>query len=141
MSLSYDISSILNLLRSLPSTELRTVKEEIDSILKERGTTIRIPDPFKIVPAQVVLKDSNLEESTSEVKLEEEYQQINEDISEPSGVLNLSSIKDATDNKAEKKEAIQEIPRPLGIWKGKVEISEDFYETTNDILSEFGIEE
>ncbi|MEH2316360.1 hypothetical protein [Nostoc sp.] len=31
--------------------------------------------------------------------------------------------------------------RPLGIWKGQVEISKDFYKTSSDILSEFGIEE
>ncbi|MEH1782415.1 MAG: hypothetical protein V7L26_25560 [Nostoc sp.] len=34
----------------------------------------------------------------------------------------------------------QNSPRPLGIWKGKVEISEDFNQTSSDIISEFGIE-
>ncbi|MCW5313922.1 hypothetical protein GTQ43_08950 [Nostoc sp. KVJ3] len=34
----------------------------------------------------------------------------------------------------------QKSPRPLGIWKGQVEISEDFYKTSSDIISEFGIE-
>lgn len=31
--------------------------------------------------------------------------------------------------------------RSLGIWKGQVEISEDIYKTSSEILSEFGIEE
>lgn len=35
----------------------------------------------------------------------------------------------------------QNSPITLGIWKGKVEISEDFNKTSSDILSEFGIEE
>ncbi|MEH1820357.1 MAG: hypothetical protein V7L31_14960 [Nostoc sp.] len=34
----------------------------------------------------------------------------------------------------------QNLPRPLGIWKGQVEISEDFHKTSSDIISEFGIE-
>ncbi|WP_334905486.1 hypothetical protein [Nostoc sp.] len=35
----------------------------------------------------------------------------------------------------------QKSSRSLGIWKGQVEISEDFYKTSSEILSEFGIEE
>ncbi|MBN3923857.1 hypothetical protein [Nostoc sp. NMS4] len=35
----------------------------------------------------------------------------------------------------------QKSQRPLGIWKGKVEISDNFHKTSNDIISEFGIEE
>ncbi|MEH2387992.1 MAG: hypothetical protein V7K14_19915 [Nostoc sp.] len=31
--------------------------------------------------------------------------------------------------------------RSLGIWKGQVEISEDFYKTSSEILSEFSIKE
>ncbi|GAB1542748.1 hypothetical protein NUACC21_54220 [Scytonema sp. NUACC21] len=38
-------------------------------------------------------------------------------------------------------ESVKKTSRPLGIWKGQVEISEDFYKTSSDILSELGIEE
>lgn len=39
------------------------------------------------------------------------------------------------------KEPKQKRSRTLGIWKGQVKISDDFYETSSDILAEFGIEE
>ncbi|MUH00877.1 hypothetical protein F7734_54875 [Scytonema sp. UIC 10036] len=54
---------------------------------------------------------------------------------------NLSSINDLSDNNLKENETVKKLPRPLGIWKGQVEISEDFYKTSSDILSEMGIEE
>ncbi|TVP66094.1 MAG: hypothetical protein EA343_01990 [Nodularia sp. (in: Bacteria)] len=35
----------------------------------------------------------------------------------------------------------QKPDRPLGVWKGKVKMPDDFDELSSDILSEFGIEE
>jgi hypothetical protein len=34
----------------------------------------------------------------------------------------------------------QKLTRPLGIWKGKVRMSEDFDDLSSDILAEFGME-
>jgi hypothetical protein len=52
-----------------------------------------------------------------------------------------SFIIDTTGEEIKVTEPVQKPSRPLGIWKGQVEISEDFYKTSSDILAEFGIEE
>ncbi len=46
-----------------------------------------------------------------------------------------------SNNESRENTPVKKSPRPLGVWKGKVEISEDFYKTSGDILSDFGIEE
>jgi len=137
------ISSILSsfTFSDLHLSDLESLKEEIDYMIKSNVNNIKpktlydisMPDvtyhqstDFKYnitfqLPEQKTIPQSLFKSEWPEVSL---YAPISE---------SFKKIKQTT--------STEKSPRNLGIWKGQIEISEDFYNTSNDILSEFGIEE
>ncbi|MBC6432861.1 hypothetical protein FM036_19790 [Nostoc sp. HG1] len=144
MSISDKARLISSILSSLTLSDLQSLKEEIDSIIStqnvgnikedinERMYNIEFINSItdlnvltlhplnslkdkKTIPQTLCVKESTV-------------------VSSPVFSFNIGGeIKEIT--------STQKYPRPLGIWKEQVEISEDFYKTSSDILSEFGIEE
>lgn len=135
------------ILSSLSLSDLQSLKEEIDLIISTKNTDnlslsnsplkafrfyshtdAFISDPLtsqltifenKITPQKTILKTLLSTESTV--------------VSSPVLTCEIGELKEIA--------FTQKSSRTLGIWKGQVEISEDFNNTSSDILSEFGIEE
>lgn len=129
MSTQQNLDSILSQLKQLTPDELRLLKREINSIISPQvedfitsmgGTLGCFPQLRPIQPLPQELQESLA---------------IFEKI--------LGSVENPREKNAEVQieDSAQKAPRPLGIWKGQVEVSNDFYETSSDILSEFGMEE
>ncbi|MEH2411285.1 hypothetical protein [Nostoc sp.] len=145
MSISDQARLISSMLSSLTLSDLQSLKEEIDSIIsKQNGENLK--------------EDINERMYNSSIEFINSITDLNVFTLHP-----LNSLKDKTNitqslcgNESTvisspifnfniggeiKEIASTQKPRPLGIWKGQVEISEDFYKTSSEILSEFGIEE
>ncbi len=120
------ISSILSSLAILELTFLRAI---IDSLITNKRGDVRLRLFFSGDKVQVVSSGISQNKTTiSQTSFTTESAVINNPIIS----YTISEIKQLTHT--------QNSPRPLGIWKGQVEISEDFHKTSNDIMSEFGIE-
>lgn len=145
MSISDQARLISSMLSSLTLSDLQSLKEEIDSIISTQNV-------------ENIKEDINERMYNSYIGFINSITDLNVLTLHP-----LNSLKDKTNipqslcgNEStvvsspvfsfniggETKEiASNQKSRPLGIWKGQVEISEDFYRTSSEILSEFGIEE
>ncbi|MBH8576616.1 hypothetical protein I8752_27235 [Nostocaceae cyanobacterium CENA369] len=126
---SEKVRSISSTLPSLTLSDLQLLKEEIESIIKANN-----------------VKDIEFELTTSFKTSESISNKIVEEALALQGVelSNTPSLTVSTgtlDNTTKSAESVQKPSRPLGIWKGQIEISEDFYKTSSDILSDFGIQE
>jgi hypothetical protein len=124
---------ISSILPDLTPLELQSLKEEIDSIIQTQSgedTTEHMGEFIDLI---------TLEASKSKVKANNNFilalrkSQLSENP--------LVSLIDYLSLEHREPEPVQESSRPLGIWKGQVKMSEDFYQTSSDILDEFGIEE
>lgn len=120
------ISSTLSSLALLELTFLRAI---IDSIITKKEDNVRVSILFSGDEVQVISSGISQNKTTiPQTSFTTESTVVN------NPVINytISEVKQLTPT--------QNSPRPLGIWKGKVEISEDFNRTSSDIISEFGIE-
>ncbi|MBD2254962.1 hypothetical protein [Nostoc parmelioides] len=126
MPTQQDLDSILSQLKQLTPDELRILKREIDLIISPQEDSI-------IDVAEAVTYEALLRPIQQPQELQETLAVI------------LKSLLDSVENPREKNDEVQiedsaqKSPRPLGIWKGQVEVSDNFYQTSSDILSEFGI--
>lgn len=121
---------ISSTLPSLTLSELESLREEIDSLLSNYGWNVKRNFILHSNNLHVFSHGVNAYKKTIPQSFKSEYHEV--DLYSP---ISQSFIK------IEQIPSTQNPPRPLGIWKGKVEVSEDFNNTSSDILSEFGIEE
>ncbi|MFW9258140.1 hypothetical protein A4S05_16635 [Nostoc sp. KVJ20] len=120
------ISSTLSSLALLELTFLRAI---IDSIITKKEDNVRVSILFSGDEVQVISSGISQNKTTiPQTSFTTESTVVNN----PVISYTISEVKQLTPT--------QNSPRPLGIWKGKVEISEDFHKTSSDIISEFGIE-
>jgi len=129
MYINEKVRLISSALSSLSLSELESLREEIDSLITNyrgnvRGSflvgdyNVQVFSSGMITNKKTIPQTSFMTESTV--------------VNSPVLSCKIGEIKQVTPT--------QTSPRTLGIWKGKVEISEDFHKTSSDILSEFGIE-
>ncbi len=143
MSISDKARLISSILSSLTLSDLQSLKEEIDSIITQNVGNIKEDINERMYNIEFISSITDLNVLTlhplNSLKDKKTIPQAlcgNEStvVSSPVFSFNIGGeIKEIT--------STQKSPRPLGIWKEKVEVSEDFYKTSSDILSEFGIEE
>ena len=144
MSINEKVRLISSTLSSLTLSELESLKEEIDAIISTKNVENIKEDINKRMYNSSIefinsITDMNVLtlhplNSFKEKKTIPQPLCGNESIVVSSPILSFNiggEIKETA--------STQKSPRPLGIWKGQVEISEDFYKTSSDILSEFGI--
>jgi hypothetical protein len=125
MYTSEKLRSISTTLPSLTLSDLLLLKDEIESIIRTKNQREVEIDPTTYRETSKVIYRSG-SQSLAGVVWDDE----------PSSQVTTAN----PDEEIKTTEPVQKPSRPLGIWKGKVEISEDFYETSSDIISEFGIE-
>jgi hypothetical protein len=139
MFINEKVRFISSTLSSLTLSELKLLKEEIDIIIRTKNIEY-LSGSDDIV--KVVVIDSGVSTITSDqfesLKNKKTIPQITW---KPESTLVNPSVYSCTIGEIKQFTPMQKSSRPLGIWKGQVEISEDFYETSSDIISEFGIEE
>jgi hypothetical protein len=138
MFINEKLRLISSTLSSLTLSELEFLKEEIDIIIKTKNIEYLSGsnDTVKIVindfGGSIVTSDQfdslKNKKTIPHITLKPEYTLVN------------SPVYSCTVGEMKQFTPIQKSSRPLGIWKGKVEVSEDFSNTSSDILSEFGIE-
>ena len=146
MSLSDKARLISSILSSLTLSDLQSLKEEIDSIISTQNVeNIKEDINERMYNSSIGFINSITDlnvltlhplNSLKDKKTIPQALCGNEStvVSSPVFRFNIGGeIKEIASN--------QKSPRPLGIWKKQVEMSEDFYKTSSDILSEFGIEE
>lgn len=147
MSISDKARLISSILSSLTLSDLQSLKQELDSIIStknvdnikedinERMYNSSIDIEFLNSITDVNVLTSHPLNSLKHKKTIPQPLCGNESTLVSSTVFSFNiggEIREIT--------STQKSPRPLGIWKGQVEISEDFYKTSSDIISEFGIE-
>ena len=145
MSISDKARLISSILSSLTPSELHTLKEEIDSIISIKDVE-NLKDDINEQTYNASIEFLNSINDRKSLTLEELTSLKNKTtVSQPlwksESTVVSSPLVTYKIVEAEKVASNKKPSRPLGIWKGKVEISEDFYKTSSDILSEFGIEE
>ncbi|WP_392535767.1 hypothetical protein [Nostoc sp. C117] len=130
MYINEKVRLISSTLSSLTLSELESLREKIDSIITNyrgnfRGSFMsgRAYD-FQFFRSGI----SPNEKTIPQTSFKTESTVVNS----PLISCEIDEIKQLTPT--------QNSPRTLGIWKGKVEISEDFHKTSSDIIDEFGIE-
>ncbi|MHC5824922.1 MAG: hypothetical protein ACYT04_56030 [Nostoc sp.] len=141
------ISSILS---SLTISDLQSLKEEINSIIIKQSLTdikenIKEENLYIFHLKTIASSDdtnvfnyhqlTSFENKITTQKTIPKTLRITESnvVSSPVFTCEIGELK--------KIPSTQKSSRSLGIWKGQVEISEDFYKTSSEILSEFAIEE
>lgn len=145
MSISDKARLISSILSSLTLSDLQSLKEEIDSIISTQNVdNIKEYINEGIYNSSIEFHNSTTDmnvltlhplNSLKDKKIIPQTLCVKQStvVSSPIFSFNIGGeIKEIS--------STQKSPRPLGIWKGQVEISEDFYKTSSDILSEFGIE-
>lgn len=148
-----NLSSILSSLSSLTIAELKVLQDNIDSIITEKNIENNQQN-LKVNKYNKTLLDSCLTTLVrSTIPSQENFTflsnlYINREAMDNLGLvleqlkqassLQLKQLKDPLNQKSS---SAQKPDRPLGVWKGKVRMSDDFNESSSDILSEFGIEE
>ncbi|MCC5628033.1 hypothetical protein LC613_07780 [Nostoc sphaeroides CHAB 2801] len=145
MSISDKARLISSILSSLTLSDLQSLKQELDSIISTKNVdnikedinermynTIEFLNPITDVNVLTLHPLNSLKDKKT----------IPQPLCGNESTVFSSPIVFSFNIGGEIKEitSTQKSPRPLGIWKGQVEISEDFYKTSSDILSEFGIE-
>ncbi|MEH2192983.1 MAG: hypothetical protein V7K98_10105 [Nostoc sp.] len=144
MSISDKARLISSILSSLTLSDLQSLKEEIDSII----STQNVDNIKEYINEGIYNSSIEFHNSTTDMNVLTLHPLSLKDkktipqtlcvkestvVSSPVFSFNIGGeIKEIT--------STQKSPRPLGIWKGQIEISEDFYKTSSDILCEFGIE-
>jgi hypothetical protein len=132
---TYLISSTLS---SLQLSELLILKEMIDVAIAKNPTNImpklRSETWISTNLYEAFIRFNRLE---NQIKFQENILQ---ELQSNEGVVSNSDV--VTYEPAGVKEftSTQKTSRRLGIWKGQVEVSDDFYKTSSDIISEFGID-
>jgi hypothetical protein len=135
MPTQQDLDSILSQLKQLTPDELLLLKREIDSIINPQEDSL-----IDVAEAVVFLEQEKADTYEALLRPIQQPQELQETLA-----LVLKSLLDSVENHREKNDEVQiedsaqKSPRPLGIWKGQVEVSDNFYQTSSDILSEFGI--
>ncbi|MDB9304859.1 hypothetical protein PN488_10790 [Nodularia spumigena CS-591/12] len=144
--------SILSCLSSLTLAELKLIQENIDAIITEKNIgnnqqNIKLHKYKSLIDSYLTtLVPSNVRSQENFTFLSNLY--INREATDNLGLV-LEQLKQARSLQLEqfkhslnqKFSSDKKPDRPLGVWKGKVRMSDDFNESSSDILSEFGIEE
>ncbi|WP_375495746.1 hypothetical protein [uncultured Nostoc sp.] len=129
MYINEKVRLISSTLSSLTLSELELLREEIHSIITNYGGNIT--GSFIVGGYNVQVLSSGISTNTKTIP-QTSFRTESTVINSPVISCKIGEIKQLAPT--------QNSPRPLGIWKGKVEISEDFNKTSSDIISEFGIE-
>ncbi|MEH2115555.1 MAG: hypothetical protein V7K39_24330 [Nostoc sp.] len=103
--------------------------EKIDSTITNKGGNVRV---------SILVSGDNAQVLSSEIS--QNKTTIPQTLFRTESTLVNSPLISCTFDEIKQLSPTQNSPRPLGIWKGQVEISEDFHKTSSDIISEFGIE-
>ncbi|MGJ5628768.1 hypothetical protein [Nostoc sp. CALU 1950] len=129
MYINEKVRLISSTLSSLAILELTLLRGIIDSLITNKGDNVRVSIFFSGDQVQVLSSGISQNKTT---------------IPQTSFTTEWTEVKNPvisyTINEIKQLSPTQNSPRPLGIWKGQVEISEDFHKTSSDIISEFGIE-
>ncbi|MEH2052190.1 hypothetical protein [Nostoc sp.] len=129
MYINEKVRLISSILSSLTLSELESLREEIHSIITNyRGN---VTGSFIVVDYNAPILGSGISTNKKTIP-QTSFRTESAVVNSPLISCEIDEIKQLTPT--------QNSPRPLGIWKGKVEISEDFNKTSTDIISEFGIE-
>ncbi|MBH8555563.1 hypothetical protein I8751_25110 [Nostocaceae cyanobacterium CENA357] len=131
MYTSEKVRSISSTLPSLNLADLQLLKAEIESIIRTKNIKWIALEPTT---------DVKTSEVTSSKVYKKTFAQSLGGI-EFAHTLSSPVTTGTLDEEMKITEPAKKPSRPLGIWKGQIEISEDFYKTSSDIYSEFGIEE
>ncbi len=134
-----NLSSILSCLSSLTLAELKFIQENINVIITEKNI-VNNQQNIKLHKYKSILDSSLTTLVRSTLPSQDNF----------TFLSNLYINREATDNLGlvleqfklplnQKYSSTQKPARPLGVWKGKVRMSDDFDESSSDILSEFGI--
>lgn len=141
------ISSILS---SLTISDLQSLKEKINSIIKKQSLTdikenIKEENLYIYHLKTIAYSDDtnvfNYHHLTSFENKITPQKTIPKTLRSTESNVVSSPVFTCEIGELKKIPSTQKSCRSLGIWKGQVEISEDFYKTSSEILSEFGIEE
>ncbi|MEH1924527.1 hypothetical protein [Nostoc sp.] len=129
MYINEKVRLISSTLSSLTLSELESLREEIHSIITNyRGN---VTGSFLVGSYNVQVISSGISQNKTTIP-QTSFSTKSAVVNYPVISYKIGEIKQLTPT--------QNSPRPLGIWKGKVEISEDINKTSSDIISEFGIE-
>ncbi len=131
MYTSEKVRSISSTLPSLTLADLQFLKEEIESIIRTKNVKDIETEPTTDVKTSEVTSSKVYKKTFAQSLRGTEFDHT---ASSPVTIRTLDEEMKIT-------EPVKKPSRPLGIWKGQIEISEDFYKTSSDIYSEFGIEE
>lgn len=141
MYTSEQFKTILSLLPDFSNSELKVIQQTINAIIANKNqTNFNYISPTWVENVAHIPKISTSAYSTV-IPQENLY-------SQPVTLHNSSvmreSVKDVSLSQLEpldqKSAKAEKLSRPLGIWKGKVRMSEDFDDLSKDILAEFGME-
>ncbi|WP_414528286.1 hypothetical protein [Nodularia chucula] len=141
MYTSQQFKTILSLLPDFSNSELKVIQQTINAIIANKNqTNFNYIYPTWVENVEHISKMSASGYGTV-IPQENLY-------SHPVTLHNWSvmreTVKDVSLSQVEplnqKSAKDEKLTRPLGIWKGKVRMSEDFDDLSKDILAEFGME-
>lgn len=137
MFINEKVRLISSTLSSLNLLELELLKEEIEIIIRTKN----IEDfSGSDEPVKVIIMNFGSPITSDKIDSLKNKKTIPQITWKPESTLVNPPVYSCTIGEMKQLTPMQKSSRPLGIWKGQVEISEDFYETSSDIISEFGIE-
>ncbi|MEA5579920.1 hypothetical protein VB620_01025 [Nodularia harveyana UHCC-0300] len=131
-----NLTSILSSLSSLTVSELKVLQENIDAIITTKnGGNNQIN----------VSHTSEGYISIDKTLISPEIYSLISISLNPAPMDNLGlfieKLEQLKNPLNQKSPPVKKPERPLGVWKGKVKMTDDFDELSSDILSEFGMEE
>jgi hypothetical protein len=140
MVTNLNVHLISSTLSSLSLGELHFLKDKIDALIKEYSTEqLSKEDVAKSLSVEV--SESSMNHWLTQMFFEYSINYQNSSYKQELAKIILPLFAETQEEDKEQIKLINKKNRKLGIWKGQIEVSEDFYETSNEILSEFGIEE
>lgn len=139
MVANLNVHLISSTLSSLSLEELNLLKDKINALIKEYSTE-KLPKEDVAKSLSIEVSESSMNHWLAQMLFEYSINYQDPSYKQELAKIILPLLAETQEDK-EKIEPINKKNRKLGIWKGQIEVSKDFYETSSDILSEFGIEE
>lgn len=139
MVANLNVHLISSTLSSLSLEELHLLKDKINALIKEYSTE-QLPKEDVAKSLSVEVSESSMNHWLTQMLFEYSINYQNPSYKQELAKIILPLLAETKED-TEQIEPINKKNRKLGIWKGQIEVSKDFYETSSDILSEFGIEE